>query len=104
VDDAVAAAALIETQFALGLGGVLVANPIPAGDALDAAMIARTIEAAVADADRLGIGGKALTPYLLKRIVELTGGKSLVSNIALVENNVRVATAIALALAARSRG
>jgi pseudouridine-5'-phosphate glycosidase len=103
VDDAEAAATLIATQFALGLGGVLVANPIPAGDALDAAMIARTIEAAVADADRQGIGGKALTPYLLKRIVELTGGKSLVSNIALVENNVRVATAIALALAARSR-
>ncbi len=103
VDDAAAAAALIETQFTLGLGGVLIANPIPAADAMDAALIASTIEAALADATRLGISGKASTPYLLKRIIELTGGSSLVSNIALVENNVRVATEIALALAARSR-
>ncbi len=98
-----AVAALIEMQFALGMGGVLVANPIPAADALDSDMIAATIDTAVRDAERQGIGRKALTPYLLGRIVELTGGKSLVSNIALVENNARVAAAIAVALAARSR-
>jgi pseudouridine-5'-phosphate glycosidase len=96
-------AALIATQFGLGLGGVLIGNPIPAADALDPDMIGRTIEAAILDADRQGISRKALTPFLLTRIFELTDGKSLVSNIALVENNARVAAAIAVALSARGR-
>ncbi len=96
-------AALIETQIALGMGGILVANPIPAADAMDADYIASMIEAAITDADRGGISRKALTPYLLKRIFELTGGKSLVSNIALVEDNARVAALIAVALATRGR-
>jgi pseudouridine-5'-phosphate glycosidase len=94
-------AALIDTQFNLGMGGVLVANPILAKDALDPDMIGATIEQAITDADREGISRKALTPYLLKRVFELTGGKSLVSNIALVENNARLAAAIAVALSAR---
>ena len=102
VDTPEALAALLETQFSLGLGGVLVANPIRPDDALDPDMIAATIEAAILDADRDGIGGKALTPYLLKRIFELTGGKSLTSNIALVENNARVAADIAVALSGRA--
>jgi pseudouridine-5'-phosphate glycosidase len=102
IDSAEDVAALLETQFTLGMGGVLIGNPIPAGDALDADMIASTIEAAIADAERGGISRKALTPYLLKRIFELTGGKSLVSNIALVENNARVAASIAVALAKRA--
>jgi pseudouridine-5'-phosphate glycosidase len=97
-------AALLETQFSLGLGGVLIGNPIPAADALDPDMISRNIEAAIADAGRQGVTRKALTPYLLKRIFELTDGKSLVSNIALVENNARAATAIAVALSARVAG
>ena len=101
LDTADEIAALIETQFGLGMGGVLIANPILAADALDPDMIAAMIEQAIADADRQGVSRKALTPYLLKRIFELTGGKSLVSNIALVENNARVATAIAVALSAR---
>jgi pseudouridylate synthase len=101
LDTADEIAALIETQFSLGMGGVLIANPILAADALDPDMIAAMIEQAIADADRQGVSRKALTPYLLKRIFELTGGKSLVSNIALVENNARVATAIAVALSAR---
>jgi len=101
IDTAEDMAALLETQFSLGMGGVLIGNPIRAEDALDADMIASTIEAAIADADRGGISRKALTPYLLKRIFELTGGKSLVSNIALVENNARVAASIAVALAKR---
>ena len=53
--------------------------------------------------DRQSISRKALTPFLLQRIFELTGGKSLVSNIALVENNARVATAIAVALSERAK-
>jgi pseudouridine-5'-phosphate glycosidase len=90
-------------QFGLGLGGVLVGNPIKAEDALDAGVIDENIGKAIADADRQGISRKALTPYLLRRIFELTGGKSLISNIALVENNARVAAAIAVALAARGK-
>jgi pseudouridine-5'-phosphate glycosidase len=96
-------AALIETQFAFGMGGVLIGNPIRVEDALDPDMIASTIDAAITDADRGGVSRKALTPYLLKRIFELTGGKSLTSNIALVENNARVAASIAVALAARAK-
>ena len=96
-----AVAALIETQFGLGLGGVLIGNPIPTAAAMDADYIAATIEQALIDADRAGISGKATTPYLLGRIFELTGGKSLVSNIALVENNAKVAAEIAVALARR---
>ena len=103
VDTPEAAAELIETQFALGLGGVLIGNPILAADALDPDMISANIERAITDADRQGVSRKALTPYLLNRVFELTGGKSLASNIALVENNARVATAIAVALVARQR-
>jgi pseudouridine-5'-phosphate glycosidase len=94
-------AALIETQFTLGMGGVLIGNPIPADDAMDEAMIAARIEQAIADAANAGITGKATTPYLLKRIFDLTEGKSLAANIALVENNARVAARIAVALAKR---
>jgi pseudouridine-5'-phosphate glycosidase len=103
LDTPEAVAALLETQFSLGLGGVLIGNPIPAADAMDSDYIAATIEEALIDADRAGISGKATTPYLLKRIFELTGGKSLVSNIALVENNAKVAAEIAVALAGLRR-
>ena len=101
VEDAAAAAKIIALQFALGLGGVLVANPIPESHAMDRAGIEATITEAIADADARGIGRKDLTPFLLKRIYELTGGRSLASNIALVENNARVAALIAVALATR---
>jgi len=102
LDTPEAVAQLLETQFSMGMGGVLVANPIPEEDALDPDMIGTTIEAAIRDADREGVTRKTLTPYLLKRIFELTGGKSLVSNIALVENNARVAAAIAVAFSERA--
>jgi len=82
---------------------VLVGNPIREADELDADMIADTIERAITDADRQGISRKALTPFLLGRIFELTGGASLISNIALVENNARVAAGIAVALSARTK-
>jgi pseudouridylate synthase len=96
-------AALLETQFALGMGGVLIGNPIPEASAMEPSLINATIEQALADADTARIAGKATTPFLLKRIFELTEGKSLVSNIALVENNARVAAEIAVALASRSK-
>lgn len=99
VDDAAAAAKVIALQFGLGLGGVLVANPIPEANAFDAAEIERHIAEAIQDADAQGVGRKELTPFLLKRIFELTGGESLKANIALVENNAAVAAQIAVALA-----
>lgn len=94
-------AAAIGTHFSLGLGGVLVANPIPEADALEGAAIETRIAEAIADADRQGVSRKDLTPYLLQRIFELTEGKSLVANIALVRNNAEVAAGIAVALSAR---
>lgn len=100
-DNAADLAAVLDTQFSLGMGGVLIGNPIPEADAMDAGLIGTMIEQALADASAAGIAGKATTPYLLKRIFELTDGRSLVSNIALVKNNAAVAAAIAVALAAR---
>ena len=100
IDTAAEVAEFLQTQFSLGLGGVLIGNPIPQADAMEPAYISKMIEQALADAAASGISGKATTPYLLKRIFELTEGKSLVSNIALVKNNARVAAEIAVALAA----
>ncbi|MBN9311073.1 pseudouridine-5'-phosphate glycosidase [Devosia sp.] len=103
VDSGEAAAKVIGLQFALGLGGVLVANPIPESHALDAAMIEERIAEAIRGAEAEGVSRKELTPFLLKRIFELTDGKSLVANIALVENNARVASEIAVALSKQAR-
>jgi len=101
-DDAEAVARMLAIQAELGLGGVLIANPIPEADAWEAAAIEARIAEAIADAERAGVSRKDLTPYLLKRIFELTGGKSLQANIALVLNNARVAAQIAVALAAQA--
>ena len=80
----------------LGLhGGMLVVNPIPAKYAMDKAYIDENIEAALAEADKLGIGGKQVTPFLLDKIQRLTGGESLEANIQLVYNNARLACKIA---------
>ena len=99
-DTALEVAQLITAQRRLGLGGLLVANPIPAEHALDADAIEREIAASVAAAAAAGIAGAALTPFLLGRLNEATGGTSLAANIALVRNNVAVAGEIALAYAA----
>ena len=80
----------------LGLhGGMLVTNPIPDAFAMDADYIDDNINRAVAEAEKLGIGGKQLTPFLLDKIQKLTGGRSLAANIHLVYNNVRLACAVA---------
>ena len=91
-------ARLLAIQSDLHMGGVLIANPIPEADAWEAAAIEAFIAQALADADARGIKGKATTPFLLQRIFELTGGKSLQSNIALVKHNAAVAAQIAVAL------
>jgi len=100
-DDADAVAGILRTHWDLGLGGALIANPIPEADALDAVEIETAISAAVDEAERDGVGGKVLTPFLLGRLAETTGGASLAANKALLLNNARVAAEIAGALAAR---
>ena len=96
-------AAFLRAKWSAGLeGGVLIANPVPESDALDAGAIESTIASAIAEAEAAGIGGKRLTPFLLRRITELTAGQSLVSNVALVKNNARLAARIAVALAENS--
>jgi len=88
-------------RIGLGLGGgVLVANPIPAGDEIPVGEMRPVIDAAIAEADAAGVTGKAVTPFLLDAILRLTGGRSLTANIALVRNNARLAGEIAAAMAA----
>jgi len=101
LDSPAAIAHAIRTQRALGYtSGTLIANPIDAVDEIPAAEIGGHIDAAVADAAAAGITGKAVTPYLLDRLLTPTGGASLTTNIALIKNNARLAAAIAVALAA----
>jgi len=89
------------TRAALGLGGgQLVANPIPAEHEIPAATLAPLIARAQAEAEAKGIAGKAVTPALLGRLFELTGGRSLEANIALVLNNARLGAAIACEIGA----
>ena len=78
-------------------GGILVTNPIPEEYSMDPNVINNAIKTALMDAQRDGIKGKETTPYLLKKIVELTGGDSLESNIKLVINNAIVGAGIAKA-------
>ena len=86
-------------RAALGLaGGQLVANPIPEPDEIPASVLAPLIARAQSEAEAAGIAAKAVTPYLLGRIFDLTEGRSLTANIALVRNNARLAAAIAIAL------
>lgn len=80
-----------------GHGGVLVANPVPAEAEIPAEEMAGTIATAVAEARRRGVSGKAVTPFVLSMILELTAGRSLETNIALVRNNARLAARIAVA-------
>jgi pseudouridylate synthase len=81
-------------------GGVLIANPIPAADEIPAERIEAEIATAIADAARQGISGKELTPFVLARIRDLTGGASQRANVALALNNARLGARIACALAA----
>jgi pseudouridine-5'-phosphate glycosidase len=77
---------------------VLITNPIPEEDALDYEIMTGAINRALKEADELGIHGKDSTPFLLKRVVELTGGESLESNIKLVLNNAKLGAQIAVEL------
>ncbi len=79
-------------------GGMLITNPIPHEFSMDADIINEAIEVALREAKEQGIRGKESTPFLLAKVVELTGGDSLESNIRLVYNNVALAAKIASAL------
>lgn len=97
LDTPEAIASLIRTKWELGFsGGVLVCNPIPEEFSLDEKMIEEKIQEALIEMEKLQITGNKTTPYLLAKIKELTQGKSLEANIALIQNNARLAAEIAL--------
>ncbi len=104
LDDPEDVAAVMRTKWDLGLdGGLLITAPVPARDAMASEEIERVIEASLAEADRKGLRGKDVTPYLLASIAERTGGRSLAANIALVKHNAEVGADIAVAYAASRR-
>jgi pseudouridine-5'-phosphate glycosidase len=98
------AAEILRAKWGAGLeGGVLIAVPPPADLALPGDEMESAIAQALQSAEEAGVRGKALTPYLLVRVGEITGGRSLTVNVALLEQNARVAAQIAAALAAITR-
>jgi pseudouridine-5'-phosphate glycosidase len=100
IDRAEDVAAIMQAKWRMGLkGGLVIANPIPAAQEIPSSVIAPAIETALIDAKAQEITGKQVTPFLLARIAEATEGRSVSANIALVENNARVAAEIATAYA-----
>ncbi|ALK95916.1 pseudouridine-5'-phosphate glycosidase [Massilia sp. WF1] len=94
-------ARFIRTKWQLGLeGGVVVSNPVPEAAAMQNEEIGAIIAQALREADQQGVKGKAVTPFLLARIKELTNGRSLATNIALVKHNAQVGAKLAVALKA----
>ena len=92
-------ASFLRTKWQMGLvGGVLVANPVPAESEIPSEEMSAFLATAVREAGEHGVSGKSVTPWILARLVELTGGRSLRTNIALVRSNARLAAAIAGAL------
>jgi pseudouridine-5'-phosphate glycosidase len=102
VETADEVAAVLEARWALGQGGVLVCNPIPPEAALDPTFVDGIIAAALTSADRAGVRGKALTPYLLGELERQSGGATVRANRALALSNARLAAEIAVALARRT--
>ena len=90
------AAEAAKAQWELGLqGGILLTNPIPESDSMDEEKINTAIEKALVEAEEKGIHGKETTPFLLSKVLEVTEGKSLEANIALVKNNARLGAEVA---------
>jgi len=93
------AGAIARAQFALEKdGALLVCVPVPEAHEVSAALLDETLETALADAEREGINGRELTPFLLSRMSRQSGGATLGANIALLEQNARVAARIAKAV------
>jgi pseudouridine-5'-phosphate glycosidase len=102
LDTPEAIADLMRAKESLGLkGGVLIANPVPETSEIPEHEMQRFIEQAVEEARARGVQGKAVTPFLLSHLNEITGGRSLVTNIALVKNNAALAGRLAASLARR---
>jgi len=96
LDTAAEIAQLLATRKMFGdHGGILIANPVPATDQIQQSEMTGYIDAAIAEAVRRGISGKDVTPFVLSLILDLTNGRSLETNIALVRNNARLAAQIA---------
>lgn len=90
----------LRAKWDLGLhGGMVIGNPVPVEHSMDPRLISGIIERALEDADHQGISGKETTPFLLARIVELTGGRSLETNIELAANNAALSAQVAVELA-----
>lgn len=99
MDSAVEIARAHKARQDLGLaGGQLIANPIPVAEELSASYLAPLIAQALTEAKAQNVSAKRVTPFLLSRIFELSGGKSLAANIALVKNNAQLAAKIAVNL------
>jgi pseudouridine-5'-phosphate glycosidase len=97
LDDTNAVARLLHTKWTLGLSGsVLIANPLDVAHAVSAEKMEAVILETLEEANQLNITGKHITPFLLKKIAEKTGGESLEANMALIRSNARVAADIAL--------
>ena len=97
-------ATMLKTKWDLNLrGGMVIANPVPEIFALDSGKMEKIINQAHYEASDHGISGKHVTPYMLRRIEELTAGNSLHTNIQLVLNNARLGAQIAVAYADLSR-
>jgi pseudouridine-5'-phosphate glycosidase len=102
VASAAEAAQVVRTARGLGYGGgLLVVTPVPAADEVTLAELAPAVDAALDQAAVAGIRGGAVTPFVLDRVAQATGGRSVAANVALVEHNAAVAAAIAVALARR---
>lgn len=103
VDTPEEVALLVRSQQALGLRtALLVTVPIPVAAEVDAGHLQKVLDEAISEAERLGVGGRELTPFLLSRMAQQSGGATLRANIALLENNARVAADIAAALVEKS--
>lgn len=104
VNDAAEAAALIDRHWSLGLAsGLVFAVPAPESSAMTADEADTAIEQALSDADAAGIHGPASTPWVLTRVAELTNGRSVVANLALIEHNAAIAASIAALLQPTAR-
>ncbi|OCS86915.1 pseudouridine-5'-phosphate glycosidase [Caryophanon tenue] len=98
-DSAEEVASMMRAKWDLGLrGGAVIANPIPQEEAMEASFINGIIQEALQQAEAQGIAGKNVTPFLLGKVKELTEGKSLDANIALVKHNAKIGAGIAVAL------
>jgi pseudouridine-5'-phosphate glycosidase len=99
VDSPAEAAAVLQAHWTLGGAGAVVAQPLPPEEALNPQEFADALRIAEVDAARQGVGGQALTPFLLRRLAEITAGRTLRANQTLVLANARLAARLAQALA-----